>query len=145
MMKSCPVKKFKITLKDMQTYKALSVVANVKQGEIMKKLIEENLELRKIMDLRHNHFTEKIQELEHRLEEEEIYKCVRCEEYENRQEGEGDLEDVGDGGGDLPDGWYCEHCVNGIGFDAIIYNYKYICEHQKDVMKEYWEDGEEKE
>jgi len=143
MMKSCPVKKFEITLKDIQAYKALSVVANVKQGEIMKKLIEENLELRRLMDLRYNHHMEKIQELEDRLEEEDIYKCVRCYEYKDSHVGGEKLEDVGDGGGDLPNGWYCEDCIWATGFDAIIYNYKYICEHQKDVIASDSDDEEE--
>ena len=105
----------------MQAYKALSVVCNVKQGELIKQLIKENEELKKqkvdIFKMKEKEISV-LKEFLHAYENEQ---CRRCNEWSpqgcydwlddswviNQTFHEGHPFDEC---GDLPEGIYCDEC-----------------------------------
>ena len=99
------------TMNTIKAYKALSVVANVEQGEMIKRLIKENEELKKQKALMFKFQQAEVKILVDRLKEEEIYRCRCCDEMHDCCEWK---EDPFDESGELPTGWFCEQCSENI-------------------------------
>lgn len=92
----------------IKAYKALSVVANVDQGELIKRLIKENEKLKEEKKLIFKYHDAELQVLVDRLEEEDINNCSRCDKWYENCEWKEDVFDEDDG---LDNGWFCEGCT----------------------------------
>ena len=88
-------------MNSVKAYKALSVVANVEQGALTKRLIKEN----KFYQSRLDECKKHIEELQQRLEDADIWTCMGCDYWCN------DCEWLGESEASNGSGWYCEQCA----------------------------------
>jgi len=94
-------------MNSVKAYKALSVVANVEQGALIKRLIKENKKLKEDMKIAREYKDNYIDNLHNVLEEEEIYQCCECYVWLNLAVGDGICWEEWSNG-DV--GWYCHSC-----------------------------------